>query len=225
MKRTLEETRDTHDDECEFNALTSDNRSWIRTFQYSGTKVDTRAFDRLWDLHPKEHAEVIMMGKLIPVPRWQQTYGAVGYNFSGVKHDAVPIPGILSPFLMYANEVCASYLESYGRQFNMVFLNWYENGHHYIGYHSDDEKQLLKNTAGETLVFSLTFGAKREFYIREKSKTKPLPEPTKFTLKHGSGILMGGKCQETHKHSIPAIGGKKGEKVGRRINMTFRIFK
>lgn len=226
MKRKLEETRGTHDDECKFIPLNTDKSSWVRTFHYMGEKVDDRLFARLWALHPETHAKVMIYGKLTPVPRWQQTYGTKGYNFSGVEHTALEIPEILAPFLAYANKVCAPYLKSYnGHQFNMIFLNWYEDGRHYIGYHADDEKQLFHNEAGETLVFSLTFGATRQFYLRENVETKPLPKPIKLTLSHGSAILMGGTCQETHKHCVPRINGKKATTIGQRINMTFRIFK
>lgn len=37
-------------------------------------------------------------------------------------------------------------------------------------------------------------------------------------------LVMGGRCQQTHKHAVPKVDGKKGAKMGRRINMTFRVF-
>ncbi len=221
MKRTLEKTEGCDDDELKYIPLTE--KSWVRTFHYSGEKVNPAKFDKLWDLHPPECAQIMMMGKLIYVPRWQQTFGSVGYHFSGVKHTAMPITPLLQPFLDYANKVCAPYLKSYKKkEFNMMFLNWYQDGSNYIGWHADDEKQLLKNDKGETLVFSISFGATRRFQLRLESDKKKI---TEFNLSHGNALLMGGQCQSTHKHRVPKIEGKKGKDIGRRINMTFRIFK
>ena len=228
MKRSLEKTTDCDDDECKFIPLTKDETSWIRTFVYSGSKVNTSVFNQLWDLHPIDHALVRMRGKLIPVPRWQQTFVSDikmgGYNFSGVKHSGIQITPLLQPYLDYANKVCAPYLKKYPKspQFNMILLNWYENGNHYIGLHADDEKQLLKNSKGETLVFSISFGATRTF--RLKSKNEDDTENVDIELNNGDALLMGGICQSTHKHCIPKISGEKGKKVGKRINLTFRIF-
>lgn len=227
MKRSLEKTAGPDDDECKYVPLTKTGSSWIRTFNYSGARVTTVVFNQLWELHPDERAEVMIMGKLTKVPRFQQTFGSKGYNFSGVKHDASPITPILQPYLDYANRVCAPYLKSYNTKekealFNMILLNWYENGHNYIGAHSDDEKQLLKNRKGETLVFSISFGATRTFRLRSKNEDDT--ENIDFQLGHADALLMGGLCQSEFKHSVPKIDGKKGEKVGKRINMTFRCF-
>jgi alkylated DNA repair dioxygenase AlkB len=106
----------------------------------------------------------------------------------------------------------------------MLLLNWYQDGNHYIGYHRDDEKQLLQTATGESFVFSISFGATREFSL------KPVNESvghvsSRLVLRHGDALLMGGRCQKTHKHSILRVNGKKGAMLGRRINMTFRVFK
>ena len=223
MKRSLEKTvgpTDDDDDECKYIPLTENGSSWIRTFHYS----DTAVFNQLWDLHPAERAKVMMFGKLTEIPRFQQTFGSKGYNFSGVSHDTVPITPLIQTFLDYANRVCAPYLESYnGKIFNMALLNWYENGHNHIGAHSDDEKQLAKNNNGETLVFSISFGATRTFRLHPKDEKDG--ENVDFELIHGDALLMGGLCQSEFKHSVPKIGGKKGSKVGKRISATCRIFK
>lgn len=221
MKRSLEKTTASDDEECEFIPLTKDNTSWIRKFAYSD-KLGTEKFNRLWEMHPTERAEVMIVGKLVKVPRFQMTYGATGYHFSGVKHEAQPITPFLQPFLDYANRVCAPYLKPYGRTFNMIFVNWYNCGHNYIGAHSDDEKQLVKTPNGETLVFSLTFGATRTFRLHPRAEGE---DNIDIELSNGSAILMGGLTQKSHKHSVPKIGGKKGEKVGRRVNLTLRMFK
>jgi alkylated DNA repair dioxygenase AlkB len=184
--------------------------------------------DLLWTFIPDREAHVMMFGKLVAVPRKQQVYGSMGYRFSGVMHDAVPVPAELQCYMTYANRVCAPHLPA-GRQFNMMFVNWYVDGHSYIGFHSDDESQLYKSEQGETLVFSLSFGASREFVLQARDTVGASPTAAarnvKLTLAHHDVILMGGLCQTTHKHAVPKLSGKKAASVGRRVNITFRIFK
>jgi alkylated DNA repair dioxygenase AlkB len=104
-----------------------------------------------------------------------------------------------------------------GRQFNMVFINWYMNGNQYIGYHPDSEDELYKNERGETLVFSISFGAERRFLLKSIA-TKKVKE---FKLGDNSCLLMAGLCQKEFKHSVP----KEPKVLGKRVNLTFRIFK
>ena len=101
-----------------------------------------------------------MMGKLIKTPRWQQTYGR-SYNFSGVNHQALDIPEIIVPYLNFVNSL------GYG-EFNQILINWYENGLHYIGPHSDDTTQLKTNSA----IVSISIGSERLFRFRSKKLKK-----------------------------------------------------
>ena len=39
-------------------------------------------FERLWDLHPTGFHEIIMHGRQVKTPRWQQAYGA-DYHYTG----------------------------------------------------------------------------------------------------------------------------------------------
>ena len=113
-------------------------------------------FQALWDIHPEAQGQVMipqgeaasrMYGRLITTPRWQQTYGRGsrrgkplrGYHFTGMTHPALPLPEILQPYLDWVNGL------GYGT-FNEVLVNWYANGHHYIGSHSDDERQLVPDS-------------------------------------------------------------------------------
>jgi alkylated DNA repair dioxygenase AlkB len=45
-----------------------------------------------------------------------------------------------------------------------------------------------------------------------------------ITAEHGIIMIMGGQCQNTHKHQVPKISDKKAKEYGRRINITFRMF-
>ena len=96
------------------------------------------SFTELWQLHPQEFGEVKIMGKLIKTPRWQQTYGR-NYSFSGLSHSALPVPPQLQAYLDWGNSL------NLGGVFNQILVNWYGDGHHYIGKHSDDERELVRS--------------------------------------------------------------------------------
>ncbi len=198
--------------------LTPNKKSWVDVYQIdpiSGIK-----FEQLWNMHPKEYDDIIMMGKPIKTPRWTQSYGQA-YKFSGTYHEALPIPKIIQHYLNYANKT--DYSAPFPVSFNMALLNWYENGKHYIGPHSDDEKQMAKSNTGETVVFSISFGETRKFKLTPKKNT---PDGTKLDINLYSGtvVVMGGLTQHTHKHSIPKVNNKQAEIMDRRINLTFRTF-
>ena len=53
-----------------------------------------------------------------------------------------------------------------GLSYKQILCNWYENGNHYIGPHSDDETQLVKNSA----IYSFSFGQERDFVIKSKKR-------------------------------------------------------
>lgn len=199
--------------------LTLDGKSWVDVFELPQNLLPTQTqFNKLYNLHPEDKGIVKIFGKEIEVPRWQQPYGK-NYKFSGIEHEALPIPVILKKYLDYANEF--NYKDNYDNDFNMMLLNWYENGSHYIGYHSDDEKEMEINDNNESVVFSISLGQDRDFYLKNK-KTNVV---TKIPMKNGTVLVMGGKTQKTHKHSVPKISGAKGQELGRRINITMRIFK
>lgn len=206
-----------------------DKKSWlIVTSLNHSDRPTTEEVEQLWQLRPEAKGRIMMMGKLLETPRYNQTYSdeGKGYRFSGMQHDALPIPALLKRYLEYANDVCRTVLRKdyEGHKFNMVFVNWYENGSHHIGYHSDDEKQLFLNKRGETLVFSISLGQERRFLVKEKKKkNSATKEPTfALNLANHSIVVMGGLCQANYKHSVPKT---VVENVGRRLNLTFRIFK
>lgn len=200
--------------------LTPDTKSWVDIFNLPSRLMLTKEDkENLWNMHPKEYSTVKIYGKIIHTPRYLQSYGRP-YVFSGQKHDAVPIPNIIQKYMDFANSI-ESYTSRY-QKFNMCLVNWYEDGSHYIGYHSDDEKELFIDKDGGSIVFSISFGETRRFLLQSKDNTKDVKE---FELKDGSVIVMGGRCQKTHKHSVPKITGKNSNKTGRRINLTFRSFK
>ena len=53
--------------------------------------VSDAEFDQLWDLHPDEFHEIVMHGKLVKTPRWQQAYER-DYKYTGCATTPFPCP-------------------------------------------------------------------------------------------------------------------------------------
>lgn len=183
--------------------------SWVekgmlpRSFEYD--------FEQLWTLHPVEFGKVKIMGKVIDTPRWQQSYEH-SYWYSGMMHVAPSLPEPFQPFKEWANGL------GWGH-FNQALINWYDNGHHYIGKHSDDTTQLVHRSA----ILSISMGAERTFRIRRKGSEEKVMD---VAMPTNSYLVMGGAMQEEFTHEVPKIAGKKGATtIGRRINVTLRQFR
>lgn len=169
-------------------------------------------FEALWAMHPEEYGKVNMMGKVIDTPRWQQTY-LRAYNFTGLDHAALTLPPAFAPFLDWANGLFPGEW-----RFNQVLINWYQNGHHYIGPHSDDARPLVDDSP----IASISLGQERVFRIREKAGKAIVAN---VAMPDRSYVVMGGAMQKHFTHEVPKVAGAKGEAVGRRINITFRVFR
>ena len=201
--------------------LTDDKKSWIDLFQLpKELMISKEEMNELWEMHPKEFKTVHVFNNEHNTPRWFQSYGQ-SYKFSGHEYEALPIPPIIQKYLDYANSL-PQYSGTENAKFNMCLANWYADGTHYIGYHSDDEKQIIKNKDNECEVFSISFGHTRCFRLQPKDKTKS--NTRDFQLTNGTVVVMGGQTQKSHKHSITKISGEKAKTVGKRINLTFRKF-
>ena len=150
------------------------------------------------------------MGKEYTVPRWQQSY-LKDYWFSGKMHKGKKIPDIFVPIFDWGNNL------QEGITYNQMFVNWYKDGSHYIGAHSDNEKDLVKNSP----ILSISLGETRVFRIRDKKTNKIIKD---ISLINGSYIIMGGNMQENYTHEIVKVAGNKGKNMKKRINITFRQF-
>ena len=149
-----------------------------------------------------------MYGKKINFPRLTAWYGDNDkpYSFSGIT---------LSPKLWNEELVSIkSKIEPIAKaDFNSVLLNRYRDGNDSISWHTDAEKELGVNP----VIASVNFGATRKFQLRH-IKTK---EKLEIELTHGSLLIMQGELQHFWQHQVP----KTSQKVGERINLTFRVIK
>lgn len=178
-------------------------------------------FDEIWDEKPPCRSTIKMMGKNILTPRFQQTYGR-DYFFAGVNNICKPLTPFPGDYLnrlivwanhhmkenkLYPNDDCKDLI------LNGIVVNWYDQGH-YIGKHSDNEKQLVPNMP----IYSFSYGFSRDFDLVPIGKPKCFK--TRVHLIHNSLLIMGGTCQSTHTHELPIR-----KYSGRRVNITIRCFK
>lgn len=184
--------------------------SWIRIYDKLPDELlmTPETFKQLWDLHPVEYGKVKIGGSVIPTPRWQESFGE-SYYYSGMMHDANPIE---HPYMV---KVLDWIRKDSGENYRQLLVNWYKDGQHYIGPHSDDTRQLIPNSA----IYSFSFGQSRDFVVTSK---KDKSFKLTLNLKNNSLIVMGGEMQTYYKHSVP----KKAISVAPkpRINITSRLF-
>lgn len=94
--------------------------------------------------------------------------------------------------------------------FNSCLLNLYHSGEEGMGWHSDDEKTLKKDSP----IASLSFGAERSFSLKHKTGGQKVS----LKLENGSLLLMKGSTQTHWLHSLP----KTKKVLMPRVNLTFR---
>jgi len=185
--------------------------SWIKIARLDDqTGLTIVQFEELWKLKPENRLLIKISDKIIECPRYSKSY-LKSYKFSGIDHESDQnLPELVAKIFEYSKTI--------NPKLNQCLANWYEyNG--CIGKHSDDTRQLLDDSD----IFSFSFGpATRYFFLEPKKNSSG--KHLRIELKHNVMIIMGGKCQTTHYHSVERV--KNGSiKDGRRLNLTFRCFK
>ena len=89
---------------------------------------------------------------------------------------------------------------------------------HKTGLHTDDENDLQSGFP----IFSLSWGGPRRFLFRAKKDRR---EVTEVLLQDGDLLIMGGTCQQTHKHEVPKVRVTMDPPTTERSNWTIRAFK
>jgi alkylated DNA repair dioxygenase AlkB len=113
------------------------------------------SFEELWDLHPPEMPEILIHGRRLKIPRWQQAYG-VDYRFSGQVSTAQPVPQCLEALLAW----CWVAIDP---RLNGLLLNWYDGQlGHYIGRHRDSTRNLVPSSG----IVTVSLGEERVFRLR-----------------------------------------------------------
>lgn len=100
--------------------------------------------------------------------------------------------------------------------YNVCFLNRYDNAQQALGWHSDDSPGMRHDHP----IAVVSFGEPREIWVREKGAKGVIPKEDRFLLRSGSLFIMPPGFQETHQHRIP-----KGDRpMGPRVSLTFRRY-
>ncbi len=81
-----------------------------------------------------------------------------------------------------------------------------------MGWHDDHDAARY---GADPVIASVSFGVERDFLLRRNADES---DKRVFKLGGGAVLVMGGTCQRTWKHSLPA----RKSAPGARINLTFR---
>lgn len=152
-----------------------------------------------------QNDEAIIFGKKVITRRKVAWYAdkPFSYTYSGVTKTALPWLPVL--------EELKTIVERESQEtYNSCLLNLYHDGSEGMAWHSDGEKDLLKNGA----IGSLSFGAERKFCFKHK-KSK---EIVSKVLEHGSLLVMKGVTQTHWLHRLPPTKARHLP----RVNLTFR---
>ncbi|WP_374163634.1 alpha-ketoglutarate-dependent dioxygenase AlkB [Arcticibacter sp. MXS-1] len=179
------------------------------TVNYYGRIIASSEADRflniLLDSIEWKNDEAVIFGKRIITKRKVAWYGDCDfeYTYSNVTKRALPWTDELLALKNLAEQVL-------GEQFNSCLLNLYHDGSEGMAWHSDDEKDLVKDGA----IGSLSFGAERKFSFKHKQSK----EVVSLRLEHGSLLVMKGCTQSSWLHRLPPT--KVVSQA--RVNLTFR---
>ncbi len=177
---------------------------------YEGTIPEDRMlseqqFNEAWAMHPSEPLEIMMHGKLVKTPRWQQAYGR-DYDYSGQVNRALPVPPLLQPLM--------DWIQGIDPRLNGLLLNWYDGKlGHYIGKHRDSTSNLVPDSS----IVTISFGESRIFRLRPFKGTEMID----FEANHGTVFVMPLSTNKAWTHEVP----KSTRYTGRRISVTARAFR
>jgi alkylated DNA repair dioxygenase AlkB len=196
---------DLFNDTIETNLLPKDG-----TVIYYGkvfSEKESRDFTKkLFENIEWKNDEATIFGKHIITKRKVAWYADkdFSYTYSGSTKYALPWTEELLTIKKIAEKKT-------GFIFNSCLLNLYHDGNEGMAWHSDDEKELVKDSC----IASLSFGAERKFMLKHKS-TK---ETISILLESGSLLSMQDETQTYWLHQLPKTTKVKTP----RVNLTFRM--
>ena len=162
-------------------------------------------FDEIWRLHPEAFHEIMMHGKLVKTPRWQQAYGR-DYHYTSRTNVALPLDPQLKPFLDWAHVAIDARL-------NGVLVNWYDGGlGQYIGRHRDSTMNMIEGAP----IVTISLGEERIFRLRPWKGQGTLD----FPAEDGTIFIMPYETNRHWTHEVP----RRARDRGRRISVTLRAF-
>ena len=132
--------------------------------------------------------------------------GDFPYEYGILKHPSIPIPSFLIPTLNAAKSLVAT-------DFNSILVNVYNSGAVSLGWHSDNEPELVINPT----ILSLSLGGTRLLVFKPRASS-PVQSSFSVALKHGMWFVMTGYTQKWFLHSLLL----DCNLTNKRISLTFR---
>jgi alkylated DNA repair dioxygenase AlkB len=125
------------------------------------------------------------------------------YTYSNKTKNAFP----WTPLLLEIKKTVEAYT---GEIYNACLLNLYHDGNEGMGWHADNEKEIIADSS----IASVSIGATRNFLFKHRESGEKLS----ILLENGSLLEMKGPIQRHWLHSLP----KTAKVKQARINLTFR---
>jgi alkylated DNA repair dioxygenase AlkB len=167
----------------------------------------THEREELWNSHPAEYHTIVMHGRPVKTPRWQQAFGA-DYHYTGRVNQALPLSPLLRRLLAWTEEAIDPRL-------NGVLVNWYDGAlRHYIGPHRDSTSRMI----GGAPIVTISLGEERTFRLRPWRRRRA--EPFDFPAADGAVFVMPYETNLAFTHEVPHFARCRG----RRISITMRAF-
>lgn len=180
---------------------------WVSLEQgFLNANESDRWLRRLGEELPFVAEAPVIFGKAIPVRRRSCAIGDpdVRYRYSGVERVAHRWPEGFEALLERVNRAADA-------RFNFALCNEYADGEVALGWHSDDEADLVRDAP----IASLSLGATRDFALRLGGSGAACAT---IALEAGSLLIMGGALQRHYQHRVP----ERKRCRTKRINLTFR---
>jgi alkylated DNA repair dioxygenase AlkB len=151
----------------------------------------------------------VMFGQPRPVRRQSCGLGDPGrrYRYSGIERAATPWPEGFAPLLDRLRERT-------GARFSFALCNYYPDGAAGLGWHADDEDDLVDGAP----IASLSLGAARDFALRLGHQGRACAT---ILLEPGSLLVMAGATQRHYQHRVPP----RLRCAAPRLNLTFRVMR
>jgi len=121
------------------------------------------------------------------------------------------------PFTETIDSLRMTLNQQLGAEFNVCFMNKYDDQHQHLGWHADD----FEGMRSDQPIAVCSYGAEREIWVKPKDQKGVVPANQRFLLQNGSLFVMAPGYQDTHFHKIP----KHDKPCGCRISLTFRSFR
>ena len=103
-----------------------------------------------------------------------------------------------------------------GCDYNVCFLNRYDNQKNALGWHADDSPSMDRDHP----IAVISFGEEREIWWKDKDFKGLVPPENRQKLGHGSLFVMPPRFQDSNLHRIP----KCDHECGVRVSLTFRRY-